>query len=242
MCGAGTPQFQCSVSYYTKGRAWQGFSSGYPDNHVWSAAPDSGYQNGVGVHVNTVHDNDNWHLVEYIFPTTDTHVHGDSSEPISEVHFMAESLGPLAGDVMGSSDCAITMFDNIVVRRHTGQKQAWCSAGQQCLTQASLPSSLIGYWPLDGDGTDLSGNGLDATPTNAEWVAGMYLQALRFDERDELTVADNPAFATAHVTMMAWVRPVSYATADFGEQSRGIVMNKEVGHFKVVRFNRDHKY
>ena len=59
----------------------------------------------------------------------------------------------------------------------------------------------------------------------------MYLQALRFDERDELTVADNPAFATAHVTMMAWVRPVSYATADFGEQSRGIVMNKEVGHF-----------
>ena len=61
LCGAGTPQFQCSVSYYTKGRAWQGFSSGYPDNHVWSAAPDSGYQNGVGVHVNTVHDNDNWH-------------------------------------------------------------------------------------------------------------------------------------------------------------------------------------
>ena len=211
-----TPQFQCSVSYYTKGRAWQGFSGGFAGSHVWSATPDSGYNNGIGVHAQTVHDNDNWHLVEYIFPTTDTHVHGDETEPISTVHFMVEGNG---------ADCEITMFDDIVVRRHTGETQAWCTAGRQCLTQASLPSSLVGYWALDGDGSDLSGNGLDATDHNGEWVAGMYLQSFRFDGDDELRVPANPLLELTKVTMMAWIRPTHYDVLMQGD--RGIVMNKE---------------
>jgi hypothetical protein len=28
-----------------------------------------------------------------------------------------------------------------------------------CATQATLPDSLVGYWPLDGDGSDVSGHG-----------------------------------------------------------------------------------
>ena len=211
-----TPQFQCAVSFYTKGRAWQGFADGFPGNHVWSATPDSGYMGGQGVMAQTVHDNDHWHLVEYIFPTTDTHVHGDQTEPISQVRFMAEGNG---------ADCATTMIDNIVVRRHTGEKQNWCTAGRQCLTQASLPGSLVGYWPLDGDGTDLSGHDLTAEPTNPEWVAGMYLQALRFDGDDELRVSPNPLLEVLKVTMMSWVRPVTYSLAQRGD--RGIIMNKE---------------
>ena len=108
-------------------------------NHVWSATPDSGYNNGEGIHAQTVHDNENWHLVEYVFPITDTHVHGDQSEPVSQVRFMVEGF---------STDCETAMVDDIVIRRHQGVKQAWCTAGQQCLTQASLPDSLVGYWPL----------------------------------------------------------------------------------------------
>ena len=67
-----TPAFQCAVSYYTKGRAWQGFADGFAGNHVWSATPDSGYNNGVGVHVQTVHDSEHWHLVvrTHSIPTT----------------------------------------------------------------------------------------------------------------------------------------------------------------------------
>ena len=132
-----TPQFPCSVSYYTKGRLWQGFADGYSGNHVWSATPDSGYNGGVGVHAQTVHDNENWHLVEYIFPLTDTHVHGDQSEPVSQVRFMVEGF---------SNDCETAMVDDIVIRRHRGAKQAWCTAGRECTTQASLPGSLVGYW------------------------------------------------------------------------------------------------
>ena len=43
---------QCRISFYMKGRAWQGFSTGYPDLHMWSAtAMEYG-----GAHVRTVHD------------------------------------------------------------------------------------------------------------------------------------------------------------------------------------------
>ena len=33
--------------------------------------------------------------------------------------------------------------------------------------------SLVGYWALDGDASDSSGNGLDGTVANPEWVAGV---------------------------------------------------------------------
>jgi hypothetical protein len=36
-----------------------------------------------------------------------------------------------------------------------------------------LPSGLVGYWPLDGDGKDVSGNKLSGKPINADWVAGL---------------------------------------------------------------------
>jgi hypothetical protein len=209
-----TPQFQCSVSFRTKGNAWQGFADGYAGNHVWSATSDSGYNNGEGVHTQTVIDPDHWHLVEYIFPVTDTHVHGDASEPISQVRFMFEGF---------QTFCDTTYLDDIVIRRHNGATQAWCTAGRECITQSSLPSSLIGYWPLDGDGADVSGSGLDATPSNGEWVAGMYNQAFRFDGDDELRVNENPILELTVVTMMAWVRPVHYDVSS----DRGIIMNKE---------------
>ena len=216
-----TPQFQCSVSFKTKGNAWQGFSDGFAGNHVWSATSDSGYNDGNGVHAQTV-ISDDWHLVEYIFPS-DQHdgsfVHGDAAEPIHQVHFMAEGF---------QEGCEQTMFDDIVIRRHHGSSQAWCTAGRECITQSSLPGSLIGYWSLDGDGSDLSGNGLEAVPSNGEWVAGMYLQAFRFDGDDELRVAPNPILDLASVTMMAWIRPVHYNLN--GQGDRGIVFNKETSY------------
>ena len=71
---------------------------------------------------------------------------------------------------------------------------------------------INGAATLDGDGTDLSGNDLTAEPTNPEWVAGMYVQALRFDGDNELRVSANPSLEVAQVTMMAWVRPGVFET------------------------------
>ena len=89
---------KCRVSYYMKGRAWQGFSSGYPDNHIWTATPTE----YTGQHVQTVHDTGNWHHIDYIFPVdTDSFVHGDATAPITNVHFMVEA---------NDADCGATYF------------------------------------------------------------------------------------------------------------------------------------
>jgi hypothetical protein len=192
--------------------------------------------------------------VEYVFPLTDQHIHcqnPDSSAcsndplPIAVSHFMVEGYG---------GDCASSMIDNIVIRRHDSTKQQpFCTTGNSrdcqlrqswnmcgskaisdngatkesdcqgfcdaatdisctgfgyrasdhtchlyedssncadsgaanpsldwytcaakaCATSASLPDSLVGYWPLDGNGADISGHGLAATTQGGEWVAGM---------------------------------------------------------------------
>lgn len=42
----------------------QGFSSGFPENHVWTATPTD-YEGSMVI---TQHDIDHWHDVEYVFP------------------------------------------------------------------------------------------------------------------------------------------------------------------------------
>ena len=66
--------------------------------------------------------------------------------------------------------------------------------GGGAVSASDLPDSLIGYWPLDGDGRDVSGNGLDAEPLNAEWVAGLNGMAFFFNGDDALKVEDNDIF------------------------------------------------
>ena len=72
----------CLVSYRIRGRAWQGFSSTFPGNHIWTATPND-YE---GQHVQTDHDIHHWHKVEYVFPVTHANfVHGDYTTKITKV-------------------------------------------------------------------------------------------------------------------------------------------------------------
>ena len=91
----------------------------------------------------------------------------------------------------------------------------------------SFPA-LVGFWPLDGDGKDISGHGLSGKPINADWVAGLYNLAFRFDGDDAMHVTSTALLDVATVTMSAWVRPVEYDVAG----DRGIIMNKE-GSYEV---------
>ena len=88
-----------------------------------------------------------------------------------------------------------------------------------------LPQGLVGFWPLDGDGDDVSGNNMGGTPSNPDWVAGLYNLAFRFDGMDAMAVPPNPRLDLQTVTMAAWVRPVRYDIR--GGADRGIIMNKE---------------
>ena len=88
---------------------------------------------------------------------------------------------------------------------------------------STLPAGLVGYWPLDGDAGDASGNMLVGEPLNAEWVEGNWGFAFFFDGDDALVIADNPLLDVDRVLMLGWINP-SRVTTDAGV---AIVMNKE---------------
>lgn len=94
-------------------------------------------------------------------------------------------------------------------------------------------SSLIGFWPLDGDVTDATSNGLDGTVTNAEWVIGVHGQALHYSGNDDVIIPADllSTVSIGQVTMMAWVRPDAngHTTAQF-EGDHGIILNKEFAY------------
>ena len=51
------------------------------------------------------------------------------------------------------------------------------------IAQAALEDGLLGYWPLDGDGADLSGAGRHTMPVRGPgWAAGLLGQALESDD------------------------------------------------------------
>jgi hypothetical protein len=127
-CSAGgdafsLPGFHCSlanpcfVAYDAKGNPWQGFSDGFPGNHIWTAGDDADVAAG-GLHISTHHDTEDWHRVEYVFPAIKNFIHGDTSAEIVQVHFMAESA---------TSDCDQTFFDNIQVTRATPEQVAYAT-------------------------------------------------------------------------------------------------------------------
>lgn len=91
-------------------------------------------------------------------------------------------------------------------------------------SSGSLPPGLIGYWSLDGDGTDHGPNGLDGAVGNAAWSAGVSNLALRLDGTDALFVADTPILEPTLVSILAWVRPTEYCVTCIEPR---VVVNKE---------------
>ena len=101
----------------------------------------------------------------------------------------------------------------------------------------TLPSSLVGYWPLGSEhnGSDVSGNGLDASVVNVQFVAGVWGSAwfldgqvrVGDDDRSAIIVPDpgtDSPLDVRLVTMLAWVKPADPYNPP---GDRGIIMNKE---------------
>jgi|WetSurMetagenome_2_1015567.scaffolds.fasta_scaffold181651_1 hypothetical protein len=90
----------------------------------------------------------------------------------------------------------------------------------------SAHAGLIGFYPLNGSASDLSGNGADATTvSNVSFVAGYEGQAGSFNGTSsyiQVPININPA-ATPMLTMGAWVLP------DDVNPIRGIISNDDGG-------------
>jgi hypothetical protein len=82
--------------------------------------------------------------------------------------------------------------------------------------QGSLMSSMTGYWPLDGDSDDHSGNGRHGVIMGgAAFVQGRYGQALAFDGTDGyVDVAGYDGFLQPHWCVASWVHTTNAGDLD----------------------------
>jgi len=74
-----------------------------------------------------------------------------------------------------------------------------------------LDDSVVGYWPLDGDGTDVSGSGRDGAlrdgPTPTEGAFGQGSVAPDFQGNARVELPDGVMHGLPEVSFMAWVLP-----------------------------------
>lgn len=98
--------------------------------------------------------------------------------------------------------------------------------------QVNLDSALVGHWPLNGEGTDISGNGFHGTlqgPLPAEDLLGDPMGALDFDGVDdhvELPVLWG--VAPAAITFSCWFR-----TADTLPEAK-LIYHGDNGEFQLL--------
>jgi hypothetical protein len=69
----------------------------------------------------------------------------------------------------------------------------------------STDTTLVGCWEFENDTTDGTGHGLNATNTNATYVAGHTGMAVHIDATTELDIAENAATDVAALTIEAWI-------------------------------------
>ncbi len=95
---------------------------------------------------------------------------------------------------------------------------AWNDASQwgtAILAAPPIPADpgadgLVAYYPLDGDASDASGNGLDGTVMgNPEWIDGIMGGAVQLDgDGDYIEVAHNDLLdITGPISLSLWIRP-----------------------------------
>lgn len=89
---------------------------------------------------------------------------------------------------------------------------------RQVLAAVSLGSGLIGYWPLNGNADDLSGNAyLGSLIGGPVFVPGRFGQGLSFDDVDDgVQIEYDPDFNVSYITVSAWVNKKVADENDWG--------------------------
>jgi hypothetical protein len=108
------------------------------------------------------------------------------------------------------------------------------------LTDPAPPAELVAYYPLDGDATDLSGNGHDGTvigeATTTSDRFGTRDAAYAFDgDNDYIVIDTTPRLATDTISIAAWVKMDDTANLLTEEQQQWYVVSYgDRGHFLAV--------
>lgn len=98
---------------------------------------------------------------------------------------------------------------------------------------------LVGCWDLnEGTGTvavDASGNGNNGTITGANWITGLFGNALNFTAGSRLLVSSSASFNISdHITLCAWIYPAST-----GQNGAGRIIAKNDPYDYGLAMNSD---
>lgn len=115
-------------------------------------------------------------------------------------------------------------LENNDVSGASGHRSTFAAVSTKLLRRVN---SLVGFWALDGDASDSSGNGLDGAVPNPEFVSGVYGLAIALDGNDgiEIPAAAINAITIDDVTMAAWIKAEAggHDGATF-ESTEGMIM------------------
>ena len=79
------------------------------------------------------------------------------------------------------------------------------------ITSCPLPQGLVGWWPLDGDGSDSAGRNDGIISPGTQFAPGLVGKALKFNSTTDLfSVAPSPTLDVGQgvgLTLEAWIRP-----------------------------------
>lgn len=73
--------------------------------------------------------------------------------------------------------------------------------------------SLMGYWKLDGNADDSTGNNTSGTIYGATSAEGQYGTAFRFDGNDYIDVQDSASLRPSAISIGCWIKPASLTSA-----------------------------
>ena len=109
--------------------------------------------------------------------------------------------------------------------------------GEELSTSHSLGTGLLGLWHLNGNSSDLSGNGNDGIwNTSAAYSTGLWeTQAGDFDGSKYITMSQDPGIANSSFSISAWVKRDTLSGYDFIFGQGIHATNREL----YLRFNND---
>lgn len=115
-----------------------------------------------------------------------------------------------SGPVTGTDTSQIIRVKNLVLRKYTGNEEhkfAVSKAGTFVprVSEIGPSEGLVGWWPLNGNAYDYSGEGNDGTATGASYVSGVKGQAMLFDTYPEHVMTSAQVSQLSEFTYSFWV-------------------------------------
>jgi hypothetical protein len=184
-----------------------------------------------------------WHIKEGTIPgTVQIHPTGDDEQGSGRLRMQA--LAESADRVRlcpGHPDCVVTQIgrgydDWYIMKAQTYETTEFCqTVNQICQAHVDIVSAvddyprdpMLGYWPLDGSGMDMSGNGLDGTVSEhgaVSWAPGIHRLSYDATSDGAIIIASHDLVENAaNVLMMAYIRALLPPTGALG---RKIIMSK----------------